>query len=79
MVRNRQSQELYREVRLRMIRETEEFLEEWLESPDGCPRIPTMIVGRGSFTPRFAEAFWNQALGLSVRTESLLRRMLWRR
>jgi hypothetical protein len=76
MVRNRQSQELYRELRQRMVHETEVYLTECLRHPEQSMRIPTVVVGHGVFTPRFAQAFWNQALGLSPTAESLLRRIL---
>ncbi|MFQ5491343.1 MAG: hypothetical protein ACE5GE_11535 [Phycisphaerae bacterium] len=65
MVRNRQSQDLYRTARKRMIRETEEFLIQALRQPQKFVRIPAVEVGRGRFDPRFASVFWSQALGVA--------------
>ena len=76
MVRNRQSQDFYRELRQRMVRETEEYLCESLRHPERIVRIPTVVVGRGVFTPHFAQDFWKQVLGLSPTAESFLRRVL---
>jgi len=64
MVRNRQSQDLYREMRKRLIQETEAFLDESLRHPERSVRIPTVVVGHGVFAPAFAEAFWSQVLEL---------------
>ena len=76
MVRNLPSQDLCRELRLRMIRETEDYLNECLRHPGRTVRIPTVVVGHGVFAPRFAQAFWNQVLGLSPATESFLSRFM---
>ncbi len=79
MVRNRQSQDLYREMRKRMIRETEDYLSETLRNPERAVRIPSIQVGRGDFTRRFAGAFWTQVLGLSATVEPLWRRIICER
>ena len=64
MVRNRQSQDLYRTLRGRMIRETEEFLVQSLRQPRQNMRIPAAEVSRARFDPRLARVFWSQALGV---------------
>ncbi len=76
MVRNRQPPELYQQLRRRMIRETEDFLEASLRQPNGQVRIPTIVVGRGRFTPRFARSFWQEMLGLSREPDWRLNRLL---
>ncbi|MCP4247157.1 MAG: hypothetical protein GY778_08915 [bacterium] len=78
MVRNRQPQELYQQLRRHMIRETEEFLEASLRQPNHQVRIPTIEVGRGRFTPRFAREFWQEMLGLSPEPDSWIGRLLYR-
>jgi len=50
-------------TRRRMIIETEIGLLIGLRFPERTPRIPTVHVGSGSFDPRFARAFWEEALG----------------
>ena len=75
MVRNRQSRDLYRDLRERMIRETQEFLEESLGHAEQIVRIPTVVAGRAVFTPYFARAYWNEVLGLSAKTTSLVHRV----
>ena len=79
MVRNRQYQDVYREVRKRMIRETEEYLTELLRHPERVVRIPSIRVGHGVFTRRFAGAFWTQVLGLPATVEPLWRRIICER
>lgn len=76
MVRNRQSQDIYREVRNRMIRETERFLEECLRHPDRTLRIPAVPVGQGRFSQRFASAFWTQTLGIPAVMDTSFRRVI---
>ncbi len=79
MVRHRPSQDIYREVRKRMIRETEEYLTESLRHPERMVRIPAIPVGRASFTPQFAGAFWSQVLGVPATVDSLVRRIIGER
>jgi hypothetical protein len=79
MVRNRQSQDLYRELRKRMIRETEEHITDSLRHPERMVRIPSIKVGHGAFTARFAGAFWSQVLGLPTVVEPLWRRIICER
>lgn len=64
MVRNRQSQDTYRALSLRMIRETEEFLVQSLQQPGHGMRIPAAEVSQARFDPRLASVFWSQALGV---------------
>jgi hypothetical protein len=78
MVRNRQSQDIYREVRKRMIRETERFLEECLRHPEHMVRIPAIPVGRGRFSRQFAGAFWTQTLGVPAVMDATFRRVICR-
>ena len=47
----------------RMIRETQEYIEEGLRHPERRVRIPAIPVGRGSFARGFAQVFWSQILG----------------
>ncbi len=79
MVRNRQSQDFYREVRRRMIRETEEYLTDSLRHLERAVRIPSIKVGHGVFTRQFAGAFWTQVLGLTTTVEPLWRRVICER
>lgn len=52
-------------AQLRMIRETEAFLESELRRPDRSLVIPTIEVGKGRFPRGFADAFWSQVLSTS--------------
>jgi hypothetical protein len=73
MVLNRQTHDLYREMRERVIRETEQALAEGLLHPERAARIPTLVVGRAVFTPQYARAFWASVLDMSdVARPSLL-------
>jgi hypothetical protein len=78
MVRNRQLDDPYREMRERIVRETEEFLSEALRHPERVIRIPTVVVGRAVFTPQYAQAFWSSVLDYSAVTAPALWRW-WRR
>jgi len=51
-------------VRFRILRETESALLFGLLYPESAPRIPTVEVGRGGFSPDYAGAFWSATLGL---------------
>ena len=59
MVRNCPIDDPYREMRERIINETERYLEELLRHPERAVRIPTVVVGRSVFTPQYARAFWS--------------------
>ncbi len=50
-------------IRARLLRETEEFLEQGLREPQQYRRIPAIRIGYGSFTRHFAETFWSEVLG----------------
>ena len=76
MVRNRQSQDFYRETRKRMIRETEAYLTDSLRHPERAMRIPSIRVGHGVFTRQFAGAFWTEVLGPTPTVEPLWRRVI---
>ena len=62
MVRHRPIQELYSQLRQRMMRETEQFLEEGARNPRLGVRIPRIVVGSGEFSAKFARSFWELAL-----------------
>jgi hypothetical protein len=66
MVRNRQLDDPYRQMRERIIRETEQALTEALLHPERAVRIPTVVVGRAVFTPQYAQAFWSSVLDMSA-------------
>jgi hypothetical protein len=51
-------------LRVRLIRETEQALLLGLENPGRVHRIPVVEVGRGGFSPGYAERFWAQTLGI---------------
>jgi len=57
--------ESWAEIRQRMIRETELFLEEGLQNPEKQRRIPALPVGSASFTRGYASVFWAEVLGSS--------------
>jgi hypothetical protein len=62
MIWQRDLRDLYREMRCRIIGETERFLTRCLANPRLGRRIPRIQVGKGSFPPGFAEAFWAEVL-----------------
>lgn len=62
---NRTKMELWRAMRVRMLRETETFLEHGLEHPEQHLRIPSKPVGTGGFPKEMSEAFWSQVLATS--------------
>lgn len=65
MSARRRLQKSLDKVRKRLIHETEIALLYGLRFPERHLRIPAVRAGTGSFDPAFAEAFWNEALGLS--------------
>jgi hypothetical protein len=79
MVLNRQSQDLYREMRKRILRETEDYLNACLKHPERAVRIPTVVVGHGVFAPAFARSFWGQILGDCSELDPTLRSLPERR
>lgn len=54
----------YDVMRRRILRETEIALLVGLRFPDVQVRIPTVEVGKGEFSRRFADEFWQVTLGL---------------
>jgi len=55
----------WEDLRRRMLRETEVFLEEGLASPDRQVVIPVVRVGEAEFVRGFADLFWAGILGSS--------------
>ena len=64
MVRNRYPQDGYSELRRRMIRETEHYLESAAAHPGGKARIPSVVVGKARFSEKYASQFWTAVLGV---------------
>ena len=62
MVRNRQPSDPRALSAFRAVRETENFLAEYLYNPHPMRRIPVVRVGYGRFPPGLAEQFWNEVL-----------------
>ncbi len=58
--------DLYRDLRRRILAETEQFLNRCLAHPERVIRIPRIRVGAGSFSPQFARQFWAQVLSEDV-------------
>ena len=79
MVRLRPSQDGYRELRRRMIRETEAYLSEAGARPGFGVRIPSMEVGRRGFTHTFADGFWSEVLGVPYAREPVKDPFSWDR
>jgi len=50
-------------IRARMLRETQEYIEDGLRHPERRVRIPAIPVGKGRFARGFAQVFWSQVLG----------------
>lgn len=64
MLRFRQNQlETWAIIQARMVRETQEFIENGLRHPEQRIRIPAIPVGQGRFARGFAQVFWSQMLG----------------
>ena len=79
VVRNRQIDDPYGEMRERIIRETEQALTLALLHPEQAVRIPTVVVGRAVFTPQYARAFWSTVLDMSALPKPSLLRWWYRR
>lgn len=54
--------DLYREMRRRILAETEHYLTRCLTNPHLAIRIPRIKVGEGPFPPGLAERFWSEVL-----------------
>lgn len=55
-------QDLWQEIRRRMIDETNSFLSQAVDRPELGVSIPIFVVGKGEFGRPFAEEFWRQVL-----------------
>ncbi|MGD2111026.1 MAG: hypothetical protein PVI86_16740 [Phycisphaerae bacterium] len=64
MAFRRKKHESYGQMRKRLIAETEIALLYGMRFPERASRIPTLIVGTGTFERNAAERFWAQALDL---------------
>ncbi len=60
--RLKRTDELWEEMRNRMIAETSQWLTHALEHPEESVRIPTVRAGTGEFPPSLARAFWEPVL-----------------
>lgn len=56
-------EDLWRQLRQRILQETGSFLSEALERPEMGVSIPICVVGRASFSETFSQEFWRQVLG----------------
>jgi len=54
--------DLWRQIRRRLLTETSLFLSTALERPELGVSIPMIPVGRGRFSPAFAADFWLRVL-----------------
>jgi hypothetical protein len=63
MIWQRNVRDLYREMRIRILTETERYLAHYLAHPEQIVRIPRIKVGEASFLPQFADQFWSEVLG----------------
>jgi len=61
---NRPALSSYDELRKRIMRETEAAILIGLRFPERTCRIPIVEVGKGTFSRRFADEFWQAVLGL---------------
>jgi len=55
-------EELWAQIRRRMLLETSVFLTNCLRRPELGVSIPIIRAGQGRFTKAFAERFWQQVL-----------------
>lgn len=54
--------DLWRDLRRRILHETSSYLTDAMEHPDRTVSIPIYVVGKGQFTRSFSDEFWRQAL-----------------
>ena len=54
--------ELWDELRARLVAETSEWLTDAIEHPERAVRIPVVQAGTGEFPPSLARAFWEPVL-----------------
>ena len=64
MRKPRFKRDVYAALRTRLVRETELALALGFKFPDRNPRIPTVEVGKGVFSPDFAARYWRDVLGV---------------
>ncbi len=60
--REKTGDDLWAELRARMIAETSSWITEALTHPEQAVRIPTIPAGSGTFPPSLAQAFWDPVL-----------------
>lgn len=58
----RSTEELWRELRARLVAETSAWLTDALQHPERAARIPTIPAGSGEFPPSLSRAFWEPLL-----------------
>ena len=63
MIWQRDIRDLYRDMRRRILAETEQYLARCLADPHLAVVIPRVKVGEGSFPPGLSEQFWGEVLG----------------
>lgn len=56
-------QDLWREIRRRILNETNSYLTTALQRPEMGVSIPIVVVGKGRFGKTFSEEFWGRVLG----------------
>ncbi len=60
--REKRSDDLWEEMRVRLIAETSAWLTDAMAHPERVVRIPTILAGSGQFPPSLSRAFWESAL-----------------
>lgn len=61
-LRQASQDDLWRQIRRRILAETSSFLSTALERPELGVSIPTIAAGRGRFSRAFAADFWDRVL-----------------
>ena len=56
-------QDLWQQIRRRILNETSSYLTTALQRPEMGVSIPIVIAGRGRFGKAFSEEFWGRVLG----------------
>jgi hypothetical protein len=60
--RLKRNDELWEELRARLVAETSEWLTDALQHPERAVRIPVVPAGQGEFPPSLSRAFWGPVL-----------------
>ncbi len=60
--RPKRNDELWEELRARLVAETSEWLTDALQHPEHAVRIPVVPAGQGEFPPSLSRAFWEPVL-----------------